>query len=465
VDPVVLIVDGDVVTMGPAREVAACTTVAVADGAVTALGPAAALRAAHPGATEIDAAGCVVTTGLVNAHQHVTGDPLVRSSIPDDIDAQEAIFGWAVPVHAAAHPRDEEIGALLTGVECLLRGITTIGEPGTTAHPHAVARGLAAAGIRARIGTWGWDAPGLPWSAPAPEVLARLAELLAALPPAAPVGAWITLVGHDLASDALFTGAAELAERTGATMTWHLSPSTADAAAYAARSGLRPVTHLHRLGVLGARLVLGHAVHIDEAELAALLETGTAVAACPGAYLRLGQGYAGTARHARFLRAGGRLALGCDSHNAGDAPDVLRAAQLFAGLARDGGAVPSAPDVFAAATLGGADALGLAGVVGAIEPGMRADLVVFDGTDPAWIPRGDEAMQLVWGAPAHSVRDVVVDGRVVVRDGRPVGVDLIDLRAEAEARRSALLARAGIDPPRSWPRAEALAPALGGTAR
>jgi 5-methylthioadenosine/S-adenosylhomocysteine deaminase len=352
---------------------------------------------------------------------------------------------------------------MVTAVDCLLRGITTIAEPGTVADPLAVARGLSTVGIRARVGRWGWDSPGLPWSGPVDRVLAAQEQLLDVLPPDGVVGAWVTLVGHDLASDALFTGAAELAERAGTQVTWHLSPSTADVRAFAARSGLRPVTHLARLGVLGPRLVLGHAVHLDDDELAALLESRTAIACCPGAYLRLGQGYTRASRHAEFLRAGGRLALGCDSHNAGDAPDVLRAAWLLTGVSRDtdSGAPPlTAADAFAVATCGGAEALGMADRIGSIEVGKRADLVVFDATDAAWTPRGDLALQLVWGAPSSTVRDVLVDGRVVVRDGRVTGVDVDALRIEATARRSALLQRAGITPTSSWPIRPA--PVLGG---
>lgn len=461
-----LLLDGDVVTMGPDRAVLRRTSIAVRDGAVAALGSAAQLRAGFPGAEEIDASGCVVTPGLVDAHQHTTGDPLIRSTIPDDIDGQRAIFEWAVPVHAAHEPGDDEVSALLTAVDCLLRGVTTVAEPGTVAHPLAVARGLATAGIRARVGRWGWDTRGLPWSARVPEVIAVQQQLLAELPPSGLVGAWVTLVGHDLASDELFVAAAELAERMDTQVTWHLSPSGADRLAYAARSGLSPVVHLARLGVLGPRLVLGHAVHLDDEELAALVGTRTAVVCCPAAYLRLGQGYARASRHAEFLRAGGRLALGCDAHNAGDAPDVLRAAGLLAGLSRDtdaGDPPLTAADAFAVATTGGAEALGWGDLIGSIEVGKRADLVVFDGTAPAWVPRGDLAMQLVWGAPSETVRDVLVDGRVVVRHGRVTTVDVDALRLEAEERRAALLHRAGVRPTPSWPVRPA--PVPGGAAR
>ena len=452
---VLLVTDGDVVTMGPDRAVHPRTTVAVADGAVLALGDAADLRAAHPGAAELDAAGCVVVPGFVDAHQHTTGDPLIRSTIPDALDSQRAIFDWAVPVHGVHDSGDDETAAMVTAVDCLLRGVTTIAEPGTVADPHAVARGLSAVGIRARVGRWGWDAPGLPFSAPVAEVLAAQEELLAALPADGVVGAWVTLVGHDLASDELFAGAAELAERAGTQLTWHLSPSADDVVAYAARSGLRPVAHLARLGVLGPRLVLGHAVHLDDEELGLLLDSGTAIASCPWAYLRLGQGFTRAGRHVEFLRRGGRLALGCDSHNAGDTPDVLLAAKLLAGLSRDterpGVPALTAAEAFAVATVGGADALGMADRIGSVEVGKRADLVVLDATGPAWSPRGDQAHQRVGGAPSETVRDGLVDGRVVVRDRRPTGVDLAALHAEAADRRTSLLRRAGITPPSSWP--------------
>lgn len=458
-----LIIGGDVVTMAPGREVFTGASIAVVDGVIAAVGTAEELRARHQGSPELDATGCVVTPGLINAHQHTTADPLTRSGIPDDIDSQQAIVDWAVPLHRAHTGDDDELSAALTAVESLRRGVTTLVEPGTVAHPLRVAAGLAATGIRARLGGWGWDTPGLPFSAPADEVLARQEELVRALPGDRLVSAWITLVGHDLASDALFQGAAELAERLEVGLTWHLSPGQADITAYAARSGVRPVVHLRELGVLGPRLLLGHAVWLDDDELTALVETDTAIVSCPGAYLRLGQGFTRAGRHVEFLRRGGRLALGCDSHNAGDVPDVLRAAMLFAGLSLDrADAEPvHADEAFALATIEGARAIGLADQIGSLEVGKSADLIVFDTTDPVWIPRGDEALQLVWCTPSHTVRDVVVNGRVVVCDQEVQTVDYADLRRCAAENAHHLLRRTGISPYRRWPHipASALRPA------
>jgi len=454
-----LVTGGTVVTMAPDRAVVTDATIAVEDGRITAIGPYATLRADHPGADELDASGCVVVPGMVNAHQHCTVDPLIRSVIPDDIDAQEAIFGWAVPLHGLVTGDDDELSASLTAAESLLRGVTTVLEPGTVAHPGRVAAGLAAAGIRGRVGGWGWDAPDLPYSLPAAEAVARQEEIVRSLPAGGLVTGWITLVGHDLVSDELFTGAADLAERLGTAMTWHMSPGPGDAESYLRRTGARPLVHLRRLGVLGPRLLLGHAVWLDDDEVAAVLETGTAVASCPGAYLRLGQGYTKAGRHGELVARGGRVALGCDAHNAGDAPDVLRAAGLLAGLENDRGDWPlRADEAFALATSAGAEAVGLGGLTGSIEAGKAADLVVLDARDLAWAPPGDLAAHLVWGAPSHTVRDVVVAGRVVVRDRRLTTLDAGALRREAEARSAALLRAAGLDVPRRWPVLPAAAP-------
>lgn len=448
-----LIVGGDVVTMNATRQVVTGACLAVADGQIAAIGTAAGLRAQFPGTAELDATGCVITPGFINAHQHTTADPLVRSMIPDDISSDESIYQWIVPLHEQVSGDDDELAATLAAVDCLTRGVTTVLEAGTVAHPVRVAAGLRAAGIRGRVGRWGWDAEGVPFGGPVEQSLAWQREAVAAVGTDGLVTGWVTLVGHGLVSDELFVGAAELAEELDVPMTFHISPGENDVLTFAERSGQRPVTHLQRLGVLGPRLLLGHAVWLDDAEIDAVLATGTAVASCPSAYARLAQGYGRAGRHGELARRGGRVALGCDAHNAGDVPDVLGAARLLAAFEgdRDGVGRIRADEAFALATIDGAKAVGLGDVVGSIEVGKAADLVVFDTRDIAWTPRGDLALQLVWGAVSNTVRDVLVDGKIVVRDRQVTMVDFDALRAEAADRSAALLKRAGIDVPHRWP--------------
>ena len=99
-----ILVNGDVVTMNATRDVLLGGAIVFDEGGVIAVGRTSALRAEHPDATVHDVAGCVVTPGMVNAHQHFTGDPLVRSCIPDLLPPGASIFQWSVPLHGEALP-------------------------------------------------------------------------------------------------------------------------------------------------------------------------------------------------------------------------------------------------------------------------------------------------------------------------------------------------------------------------
>ncbi len=411
--PVLLIAGGDVVTMNAGREVLAGGTVAIAGDRIARVGGSAELRAAYPDAEVLDARDCVVTPGLVNAHQHLTGDPLVRSCIPDSLAPGVSIFEWSVPLHAVHTDADDELSATVAAVESLRYGVTTLVEAGTVAHPHAIARALTTTGMRGTVGTWGWDIESLPFAAPADEVLDRQRAVVEAYPAGGRVEGWVTLVGHDLASDELLAGAAALTRKLGTRMTMHISPTSSDPERYLERTGRRPLVHLRELDVLGPQLLLAHAVWLDEAEVELVLETETAIAYCPWAYLRHGQGVTQQGRHADIVERGGRVALGCDASNAGDLADILRTAAVASAIAKDvrvDGTRFGAADVFALATIAGAAAIGMADRIGSIEPGKLADIVVHDARNITWTPPGDHALHLVWGTDGRTVRDVLVGG-------------------------------------------------------
>ena len=453
-----IIANGDVVTMNPAREVLLGGSVLVEGTTIKAVGSTKSLRAAHPQATVVDATGCVVTPGMINAHQHLTGDPLVRSCIPDLLAPGVSIFSWSVPLHGEHTEADDEMTALLCAIESVQNGVTTVVEAGTVAHPDQVVKGMEAVGIRGTIGTWGWDIEVGPFVGTVDEVLARQRAVVEKYPRGGLVEGWVTLVGHNLASDALLVGASDLAKAAGTNMTMHLSPTSSDPDAYLARTGRRPVVHLDHLGILGPHLLLAHGVWFDDAEIDLVLSSRTAIAYCPWAYLRLGQGVTRAGRHAEIVERGGRVALGCDASNAGDVADILRAAAAAAGIARDTRIDPTrfgAHDAFELATIAGAEAVGMADRIGSLEVGKQADVVIHRASGWGWSPRGDVGLQLVWGTDGRSVRDVFVAGRAVVRDGRCVNVDAESLWREAGAMQQSLLDRAGIVVPHRWPQIDA----------
>jgi 5-methylthioadenosine/S-adenosylhomocysteine deaminase len=150
--------------------------------------------------------------------------------------------------------------------------------------------------------------------------------------------------------------------------------------------------------------------------------------------------------------------LGCDASNAGDTADILRAAALAAGIARDGRIDPErfgAHQAFELATIAGAAAIGMDQRIGSLEPGKQADLVVHRALGWGWTPRGDIGLQLVWGSDGRSVRDVWVAGRQVISSGVSTQVDEVSLALTAAEAQRALLRRTGIEIPHVWPHRDA----------
>lgn len=447
--PIDLLVTADqVLTMADGAAPLVNGGVAVDDGRIVAVGPADELRAQYRPDRELGGPGHLALPGLVNAHQHLTGDRLIRSMIPDDIDSDTSIFGWAVPAHSAHTGDDDEVSAVASLVEAVGNGITTTVEAGTVAHPERVLAAFDQVGVAGTLGTWGWDVDGVPWSGTVGEVLDRQRHVIDLTRGHDLVRGWVTLVGHDLMSDDLVVAASDLARERATGLTFHLSPSDADAAAYLDRTGKRPAVHLAELGALGPHVLIGHGVHLDDAEVDVVVGTDTAVAYCPWAYLRLAQGVTRAGRHLELLRRGARVALGCDSENAGDAIDILGVAALAAGLARDMSGDPTSLGAHGAlhlATLGGARALGMDDEIGSLEVAKRADIAVVSTAGREWRPASpDPVLQLVWASDGRAVRHVVVAGRPVVVDGTCVTVDLDELDAALAEHHARLVRDAGL---------------------
>jgi 5-methylthioadenosine/S-adenosylhomocysteine deaminase len=438
-----------VVTMDDNQSVLTDAAVAVSGSKILEIGSQSELAERYRDARWIVEPEGIITPGYIDAHQHLTGDRLVRSTIPDSLTADEAIFAWAVPIHLAQRPEDEELAATLACADALRNGVTTIVEAGTVVSFDRVATAMQVTGIRGTVATWGWDHPDVPFSGSLDQVLTNLASLLDAYPAGdGRVRGSVALVGHDLVSDDLYCAASELARDRGALLTFHLALTQAEVSSFESRAGLRPVRHLANLGVLGEHVLIAHAVHLDSAEVEILLETNTAVAYCPWTYLRLAIGSVREGRHLEIARRGGRVGLGCDSENSGDLIDVLRTAALACGLERDRMMDPGSFDAGRAlelATIGGARAIGRGADLGSIEVGKIADLVVHR---PERRPiAGDPFLELIWGTDGRSVVHVIVDGQVVVDERVVMGVDVTELYPRVERDRAGLLARAGLPRP------------------
>jgi 5-methylthioadenosine/S-adenosylhomocysteine deaminase len=191
--------------------------------------------------------------------------------------------------------------------------------------------------------------------------------------------------------------------------------------------GVSTIQYLYEVGVLETKPLLAHCIHVDEADLETIKQTGTRVAHCPKSNAKLGHGIA---PFARMIDKRIDVGLGSDSVASNNTCDLLEEARFALLLSRSNGNCDlNCDDILQAATLGGAHSLGLAGKVGELKAGFQADFAVvsLDGTHQ--IPTYGPAETLIFASSGRDVTMTVVAGREVYRDGRVMNVDEERLRA------------------------------------
>ncbi|WP_156841711.1 amidohydrolase family protein [Novosphingobium aquimarinum] len=448
-----------IVTMDEERRIYRDGALAIRGDRIVAVGPDADVAAHVDAAETIDGSRFVLTPGFVNCHVHITGEPLTRGYMPDDLDWRTNVMDWLIPTYLAQTPEEERLSAQFAALEMLSTGTTCFIEAGTILDLDAVHDGLAETGIRGRIGQWVQDrafAPGEDQAAMTAEAIAKLEAQLERYPARddALLSACASLVGHNTATDDLWIAASNLAKEHGASLTAHMSPDPADPEFYLETCGRRPVAHLDALGALGPHLSLTHMIFADLDEVALLAQSGTHVTHCPMTALKGAYGATHSGLFPEMAAAGVLLQLGTDGNNNGNSADMMRAMYVTAGLFKDSRrdvSLFSAYEVLEFATRNGAKAARLGHAIGALEPGRMADIVAHDRNRPEWTPLLNPINQLIWSADGRGVHSVWVGGRRVVDGYRHTLIDEERLLAQVEAAAPGLIQRAGKTVECRWP--------------
>ena len=447
-----------VVTMNERRDIIRDGAVVGRGNEIVAVGKADDLEVAYDAAETIGGDRFVVTPGMVNAHIHVTGEPLTRGYVPDDTPFEENVFMWLCPLYSVYTAEEERLSAQLAAAGMLKSGTTTFLEAGTIRFLDEAVDGLVEVGIRGRVGKWVWDLPPEPdvYKQDTDESIRFLQRQLEQFPATADdrIGAWSILVGHTTCSDPLWKAARELATEHGVGMSFHMSPAKLDPEGFVAEFGHRPMIHLAELGVLGPDVALTHCVQVDDQELAVMADTGVHVAHCPTTALKVSYGVTQVGKMPEMVTAGINVGIGTDGNNASNYPDLMRATYLVAGLFKDARQDPQmfpAELAYEMATLGGARTMQLEDSIGSLEVGKKADVVMHDTDRPEWRPLLNVMNQLGWSADGRGVHTVVVDGRKVVEDGRLLTIDEDHLWARAQVAGEAITARSGLPDKAKFP--------------
>lgn len=394
------------------------------------------------GATTLDVSGSVVTPGLVNTHHHLY-QTLTRA-VPGGQDA--LLFGWLqtlYPIWARFGPEEMRVSTTLGLAELALSGCTTSSD-----HLYLFPNGarlddtIEAAseiGLRFHPTRGAMSIGETDGGLPPDSLVEREADILNDCirvidtfhdpAPGAMVRVGVAPCSPFSVSRELMRDAAVLARDKGVRLHTHLAENDEDVAYSLEKFGCRPGQYAEDLGWTGEDVWHAHCVKLDGQEIDLFARTGTGVAHCPCSNCRLGSGIAPV----RAMRDRGvHVGLGVDGSASNDMASLIGEARQAMLLQRVslGADAMSAREALWLATRGGAQVLGRDDI-GRIAPGFRADIAVWDitGIDSAgsWDPAA-----LLLAGPTR-VRDLFVEGRMVVEDGRIATVDMT--RAQADGRR------------------------------
>jgi cytosine/adenosine deaminase-related metal-dependent hydrolase len=245
-------------------------------------------------------------------------------------------------------------------------------------------------------------------------------------------------------SKELYEEVAETARESQTGVTMHLAEVKEDIHYTETNYGQKPVEFIQSVGLTGRNVLFAHMVWLDEEEIHLVAKTGTNVVHCPSSNLKLASGIP---KIPEMLVAGVNVSLGCDGAPCNNSYDLIRELKL-AGLIQkarllDPKAMP-ASTVMEMATINGARAIGMESELGSIEKGKRADLALIDLRKPHLVPYHDIVSNLVYSAMGSDVETVLIDGKIIVDKGNVRTIDETRVLAEADARRTDLIARAGI---------------------
>lgn len=431
-----LITGGFVITVDDA-ESSFFGDVAITGRDIVAVGPELQYRAAE----RIDATGCAVVPGFVNAHMHETLD----RGVFEDLPFTEWLNDFALPKDTAHVPEHIRVSALLNQAEMIANGTTTFID--IFRFPDEAAAVAQRSGLRAIFSPQLIDDPVGPGES-LESTLAFMERWHGKVPDR--IFTWFGPHAMYSCSPDTLREIRRHADRMGVGIHIHLAETPFEVSWVAERSGGRtPTEYLDELIGLGPDVLAAHCIELTDRDIDRLAAARVGVGHCPTSNAKLGNG---VARVVEMRQRGVRVGLGTDSNmtnNNLDMIEEMRMASLFQKQRLRDPAVMSSFESLRLATRGSAEALGMDTVIGSLETGKRADVAIIDLGAAHMRPivgfgRTNILEQVVWSGCATDVRDTIVDGRVLMRNRKVQTLETGDLAEAADAQILDLLSRAGV---------------------
>lgn len=422
-----------VVAMDPARRVVENGAVAVRGDRIVGVGPRAEIEKRFQARERLERPQALLAPGLIDTHTHAPMS-LFRG-LADDRRLQEWLEKYIFPAEARNVTADfVRWGTRLACLEMMLSGTTTYAD--MYYFEDVVAEATKEAGVRGVLGQTVIGFP-VPDAKTPQEGLARTEAFLKRFhrdplitPAPAPHAVYTT-------DDGVIRAARSLANQYGVPMLIHLSETKRENEETQARRKMTPTRLLDSIGALAGRTLGAHGVWLDDADLKILKARATGLAHCPSSNSKLASGVAAVGK---ILSLGIPMGLGTDgfagsNNDANLFEEMDLAAKLQKVTRLDPQALP-AIQALEMATITGARALGMDKEIGSLEAGKRADLIVVRLDRPNAYPLYNVVSQMVYALKGADVRDVMVNGRWVVRDRAALTLNAAEILGKAEEYRA-----------------------------
>ena len=412
----IAIVNAQIVTVDKSASVIENGSLVIGgDGSIRAI---SSTSIANNASETIDANGAIVMPGLINAHTHL-GMTLFRG-LGDDMSLEDFLARLMPAEVRVLNYEAVHSGTELAALESLLGGITTSLDMYYL--PDAALAVAKSSGMRLQTGPNFLESDG-PEPLKFADRLKWATKWLEAPRDTIGTTGWVAPHSTYLLSEEQLRVLADLAARFEARIHVHASETVGEMQLVAKRHGGRtPIQVLDDTKLL-RRAVLAHGVHLSDHDIELIAQNSATVVHCPASNFKLASG---VARILDLQRAGVNVALGTDGPASGNDIDLWIAIRLAGYMQKTFSKNPAmlpAVELVRMATINGARALQLDHMIGSLEVGKRADIIILDADSPSLTPNFDPHTTIATCVTRADVRHVLVDGNVVVRDRKCLTID------------------------------------------
>ena len=420
-------------------------SVAIKDSWIRKIGSAEEIAAAGTAAQTLDGKGKLLMPGLVDGHTH-TCQQLLRGRVADEYPMIWTRF--LVPFESNLQPEDSYVSGQLACLEMIKNGTTAFAESGGV-HMDRVADAVIESGMRAAIAKSTMDMGNAITGAmkeTAQEAIDNTIDLYKRYQGAGDgrIDIWFAIRQVMTCSRELIAMVGENAKKYHTGIHAHLCEHKDEVSFCLQNYKKRPAQFLEEMGILGPNLLTAHNVMLSDADISIMAKRGVKIIHCPRANLA-NHGFPKTPQ---ILEAGASVGLGCD----GAAPSnldlfdeikVLRYAMIgYWGLPSFNPVVMPCAKLLEMATQGGANAIGHGDILGTVEEGKKADLILLNIDQPHILPTQNLLNTIVDAASSHDVTDSIINGKLVMKDREVLTLDEEKIMFEADRHMKEIIKRA-----------------------